>query len=224
MRAVNLLPREAVRERRGIPSVVPLAAAIAVPVIAVSLVLVGYSSAHSAVTVERGQLDALRAQGAVVGPVVAPAVVSSSAELATQRTQRLAALQDALGKRVAWDVTLNDIARVLPATVWLSGMTLASPTPADVAPPAPPAASTTTTTTTTTTTPAPAPAAPPTPTGFTMSGFAYTEDDVALLLQRLQLLPSLKEVTLDSSAEATVGTKSVVQFQIAATVQAAGPQ
>jgi hypothetical protein len=57
-----------------------------------------------------------------------------------------------------------------------------------------------------------------------MGGFAFTEDDVALLLRRLQLLPSLSNVSLVStSAQAASGTKTLLQFQVTAVVQPASP-
>ena len=72
------------------------------------------------------------------------------------------------------------------------------------------------------TTPAPAPTTGPTsgPAGFTINGYTYTMDDVALLLQRLQLLPTLSNVTLGSTSGSTIGLKSVVQFSITATMVA----
>ncbi len=44
-----------------------------------------------------------------------------------------AALQDALSKQMPWDVTLDDLARVLPSDVWLTALSVQTPTPANVA-------------------------------------------------------------------------------------------
>ena len=57
---------------------------------------------------------------------------------------------------------------------------------------------------------------------FTITGYAYSHDDVAHLLARLALVPSLANVTLGSTSSATVGPKAVVQFTVNATMQA-GP-
>jgi Tfp pilus assembly protein PilN len=215
MRAVNLLPREAIREPRKIPSTLPLVAALTVPLVAGALVIIGYSGAHSALAVKRAQLAALRAHAAPVATAVSPATVSAAAGLVDQRTQRLAALRLALGKQLPWDVTLRDVARVLPADVWLTSLGATSPSPADAVTAPAPVASTTTT---------PAPPAQPSSSGagFTMGGYAFTEDDVALLLRRLQLLPSLGNVTLVSTTSQTeTGSKPLVQFQLTAVIEPA---
>jgi len=215
MRAVNLLPREAIREPQKIPSTLPLVGALAVPLVAIALVIIGFSGAHSALAVKRAQLAALRAHSAAVATAVSPAAVSAATGLVDERTQRLAALRVALSKQIPWDVTLREVARVLPADVWLSTMSTTSPSPADVVPAPAPATSTTTT--------APTPPAQPTSSsaGFTMAGYAFTEDDVALLLRRLQLLPALGNVTLVSTSQTMSGSKPVVQFQVTAVIQPA---
>lgn len=213
MRAVNLLPREAIREPRRIPSTLPLVAALAVPLVAGALVVIGYSGAHSELAVKRAQLAALRAHAAPVATAVSPAVLSAAAGLVDERTQRLTALRLALSKQIPWDVTLREVARVLPSGVWLSSLGAISPSPADaVTAPAP-----------ATTPPPPASPSSSSP-GFTMGGFAFTEDDVALLLQRLQLLPSLSNVSLVStSSQPATGSKALVQFQVTAVIQPVSP-
>jgi Tfp pilus assembly protein PilN len=224
MRAINLLPKQAVGARRGgLGSKLPFIGSGLVPVAAVILVFVGYSSGHSVVTAKQAQLTTLNAELAAVKPA-AVSVVSTPAldtsGLVAERTQRLAALQTALGYEVAWDTTLLNLARVLPANVWLTSLVVKSPTPADVAPPAPPpvaTTSTTSTTTTTTATPPPAPVAPP--VGFTIVGSTYSQADVAALLQRLQLLPTLSDVTLVSTTAQPVGKTPVVGFNITASIQ-----
>ncbi len=204
MRAVNLLPRELAPERRALPKVVPLAGAIGVPALALMLVVIGYSRAHATVSANEAQLAAARAAAAAAERAAAPAVAAPSpaADLASVRTARLAALRDVLGKEMPWDVALGQLARVLPAGVFLSDLTASSPTPAGT----PTAA---------------APAAGSTATTFTINGYARSELDVALLLQHLQLLPSLSGVTLTSAAQTTVGKTPLVQFSVTASVQAA---
>jgi Tfp pilus assembly protein PilN len=206
MRAVNLLPQEATRERRaGLPNTLPLVGAAAVPVIALSLVVVGYSQEHSIARTKRGELAALRAEVAKAVPATAPTLPDVSG-LVSARAQRLTALEDVLGKQLPWDTTLRELARALPANVWLTDLTATSPTPADSTAPPPTAGST------------PTPPSTPT-TSFTIDGYTYAQDDVAALLERLQLLPSLSNVSLASSARATIGKQSLVQFQVTAVVQ-----
>jgi Tfp pilus assembly protein PilN len=206
VRAVNLLPREIAPERPPVKDVLPHLFAASVPLVAASLVFIGYSRAHADAASQIGQVAALQLEVERATPVAKTKTVDTSALVST-RAQRRAALEDAVAKEVAWDRTLGDVARVLPATVWLSDMTVVSPTPADAAVP---------------TTPAPAPTTGPTsgPAGFTINGYTYTMDDVALLLQRLQLLPTLSNVTLGSTSGSTIGLKDVVQFSITATMVA----
>lgn len=206
MRAVNLLPRELIPERAPAKEVLPFLAAGSVPIVAAMLVFIGYVRAQTDASDQLGRVAALQLEIAHTKPLAVTKTVDTSA-LVNSRAQRRAALADAIGKQVAWDSTLGDIARVLPGTVWLSDMTVVSPTPADSLVPS---------------TPAPTPVTGPSsgPTGFTINGYTYTMDDVALLLQRLQLLPTLSNVTLGSTSNSTIGLKKVVQFSITASMVA----
>jgi hypothetical protein len=120
MRAINLLPKQAVGEASaGLNGKLPFVGAGAVPVIAAILVFVGYSSGHSAVATKETELATANAAVVASQPVVAPVsttpIVSTSG-LVLQRTQRLAALQTVLANEIFWDDTLRDLARVLPTT------------------------------------------------------------------------------------------------------------
>jgi Tfp pilus assembly protein PilN len=173
----------------------------------VLLVFVGYTNAHSDAATQLGRVAALQLELARTKPATAVKTVDTS-ELTSSRTARRAALQVALSRQMAWDRTLGDVARVLPSSVWLTDLTAVSPTPAD---------STAVTSTSATTTGA----GPSSGTsGFTINGYTLTMDDVALLLQRLQLLPTLTNVTLTSTAGTAIGEKPVVQFSIAASIVA----
>ena len=206
MRAVNLLPRDIAPERPGFKEALPYIGAATVPLLAASFVFIGYSSAHADATDQLGHVSALQYEIAHTKPVAVTKTVDTSA-LVSSRSQRLAALQDVVAKEVPWDRSLSDVARVLPSSVWLTDMTVVSPTPADSTAP---------------TTPSPAPATGPAagPAGFTINGYTYSMDDVALLLQRLQLLPTLSGVSLGSTSQTTIGLKDVVQFSITATMTA----
>ena len=56
------------------------------------------------------------------------------------------------------------------------------------------------------------------PNAFSIGGYTYSEDSVARLLTRLQLLPMLSGVTLGTTTSSSVGNKPVVQFLVTATV------
>ena len=202
MRAVNLLPREDPRtRRRGMPSPWLLLSAAA-PLVAGSLVYLGYSSEHSSVMANRAQLTVLQSRLAARTPALSN--VAAETGLLSQRTTRLAALQDALAKEMPWDQTLDDLARVLPKQVWLTSLSAQSPTPAATA---------------TSTIAAPTTGAP---TGFTLQGYAHSQAEVADLLSRLSLLPMLSNVSLASTSTSTstsASGPSFVQFEVTAGLQ-----
>jgi Tfp pilus assembly protein PilN len=122
--------------------------------------------------------------------------VSESTQVASQRATRAAALQTVLGMQVPWDVTLGQVARVMPEGSWLTTLSALSPTPATVGTSS--AAS---------------------PTNFTLTGYAPTHAAVSHLLERLALVPSLGTVALESTQSTPIGKKTVVQFNITASVQ-----
>jgi hypothetical protein len=55
-----------------------------------------------------------------------------------------------------------------------------------------------------------------------IDGYTYSQPDVARLLARLATLPSLGRVTLTSSKEEVVGSKSVFHFTIVADLSQPG--
>jgi Tfp pilus assembly protein PilN len=194
--AINLLPVDLAQSARKKPSLA-VAVAGAVPLLSVSLVIVGYTAAHSALAVKRADLAAVQAKVAELSPATLGS--SADANLTSLRTARRAALDDALTKRVPWDATFRDVARVLPSNVWLTSLNVISPTPADASSAAP---------------------SSPNPNGFTIQGTTYSAHAVAVLLQRLQLLPELSNVALQSTTTGGGTTsKPLVQFEIAAVVR-----
>jgi Tfp pilus assembly protein PilN len=207
MRAVNLLPRDDPKGR-GLPSPWVLLAAT-VPVVAGSLVYLGYSSEHSGVVENTARLAVVQAQIDKLSR--AQAVLNAQSDLVGLRAQRQSALQDALSKSVAWDVTLTDLARVLPKGVSLTSLNAQSPTPAGSA--YVPSSTT--------------PAAPAGGAAFMLQGVADNHDQIAMLLERLSLLPMLTNVTLGSTTttQPTVGAgtgtgpaPAQVNFQLSATL------
>ncbi|HZT53880.1 MAG TPA: PilN domain-containing protein [Gaiellaceae bacterium] len=199
MRAVNLLPREIVgtgKQPATLRTAAPIVGAVLVPVIAIGLVVKGYSSAHSLVTSRSAALAAVQAELAAVPKTASATATPDYGTLVAERTQRRTALDAALASEVPWDRALADLARVLPSNVWLTDLKAAGPT-----------------------TPAPAPVPGAAGgTAFTLTGYTYTNDDVAVLLTRLQLLPTLTSVSLTSTSKTSVGSKDVVQFTITADV------
>ena len=203
MRAVNLLPKDAARSRPGAtkkretPKHLPAIVGCVLGALVIAFLGMQTMSAGSAASDAQAELDRLNQLIAATPPPPA-GPPAADAELANQRTQRSAALASALSRRIAWDRVLRRFSLVLPDDVWLTGLTLSSPTPAAVAAGSPVSNA---------------------PTGFIMSGFTYSHDAVARLLSRLQVVPDLTNVQLQSSTRTKLKGRSVVSFSIAAAVR-----
>ena len=230
MRAVNLLPAEPKRTRKA-PGVVTQVALVA-PFVVGGLLAAGFLLSSSQANSKRATLQALQDElAALPAPSRQP---QQNPELATERSLRIATLSATLQSRLVWDRVLREISEVLPGDVWLTTLSAQSPeTPTTVAGPAPAptgatgASGTATTTDTTATTTAPATtttAAPPPPAPTTvqplnLQGYTYSQDGVARLLSRLQVVPALENVKLVSSTESVVSGQTVVSFTITADVR-----
>ena len=209
MQAVNLLPRQLVVAPGRSLQPLALVGAAAVPVIAVILVAIGYSSASSTVAAEKAKFAALQTQIAALGGVTSatPKTATDTATVAqwnaliAERTARRAELDSVLSQELPWDSMLRNAARILPNDVWLTALNLQSPVTFGASAP---------------TSSAPGAA----PTDFTISGFGESEQSIALLLVRLRLLPTLANVSLGTTSSTTIGSKAVVQFTVTASIQA----
>jgi Tfp pilus assembly protein PilN len=215
VRAVNLLPKDE-RRGRGESSSRRMQLLVAVPVLAIVLIAVGWLLTGATVKDDQSTLSTLQAQLDSM-PRPKPTQRQSPA-LAIQHEQRVAALAGALSGRLAWDRVLRHISSVLPSDVWLTKL-IAATTTASAPAPAPSTPATTTTTSSTTTTPTPTtPAALPSATSLEIDGYTYSQEAVARLLARLAVVPDLSDVQLKTSALSLIGKRTVVQFTITATV------
>ncbi len=187
MRAVNLLPRA--EARRSVKGNLPVITGVVGAVVVTAALCTGFLMSSATVAKKRDQLDAARAELALVPP---PAAKQSSAgtELAGEESQRVAALQTALDGRIAWDRVLREVSLVLPSDVWLSTMTLTAPDPGTTA-----------------------------GQGFSIAGSTYSHDSVARLLSRLELVPDLTNVQLQSSTFTKAGKHGLVSFTILADIR-----
>ncbi len=196
MRAVNLLPRELDRDRKGLQ--LPVVVGCAGAVLAAAVLAGGYLSASSSVGSKNAKLAEVEAQiAAVPRPEAQPATVTG---LPAERQARVAALATALAQRVAWDRVLREVSLVLPDDVWLQSLNATAPTPGG------------------------ATTAPGTsvPNGFSIHGFTYSQTGVARLLSRLTVIPDLTSVTLQSSTTSKVADRPVVEFTIVGNVRLGG--
>jgi Tfp pilus assembly protein PilN len=190
MRAVNLLPEDAQPRKVGLPPLAPTIG-VAASVLALGVVVAAVHVESGTVSSRQHELDAVQQRLAQV-TAAAPKSSGSAVSLLGTRGQRIAALNAALSGRVAYDRVLNQFALVLPDDVWLDSLLLSSA----------PAASTDTTT--------------PAPSGVTITGYTYTAESLARLLQRLSVVPTLKDVALTTATTQHRGSKDVLQFSLTA--------
>jgi Tfp pilus assembly protein PilN len=210
MRAVNLLPRDVAKTRSRKVNV-PVLTGMVAGVLVVAVLAGGFVRESSKVAHKRTELEAARAELALVPAPVAQD--STSSTLVSEQSRRVSALQLALNGRVAWDRVLREISLVMPDDVWLSGLTLQVPSSSSTA--LPPTDGTTAAPTTSGTSTL--------PTDFTMNGKAFSHVGVARLLSRLALLPDLDDVTLGhSTRQTTPGKRGSVEFSVLANVRTPG--
>jgi Tfp pilus assembly protein PilN len=206
MRAVNLLPKDAVRVVTRMQKIA-VGVGTGGAVILTALMAMMFLSASSKVHDAQLTLADLRAQLAIIPPPAASPSAGATA-LAAQQGPRVAAVTAALQRRVAWDRVMRELSLVLPEDVWLSKLSAKSPvSPATPSTPGAPLA---------------APPAGGPPTQLTIDGYTYSHDAVARLLSRLAVIPDLQNVALQSSTLAKIGTQKVVHFSIAADLRSPG--
>jgi Tfp pilus assembly protein PilN len=201
MRAVNLLPRQQVEQKRERPNTLALVAGIGGA--AVLLVLVGgFLLANRSVDRQRQALaDAKAMLAATPAKTLSAKTQAFRSTLLSQREERSLALAAGLGKRVSWDRVLGHVAQVMPSDVWFTKVngTVPLEATASAAPLTGPSA------------------LPPTPNQLTIAGQTYSQASVARFLARLQVDPDLKNVQLQTSQ--SDAQLPVVDFTIVADVR-----
>jgi len=204
MRAVNLLPRQQVEQKRERTNTVGLVAGIGGAV--VLLVLVGgFLLANRSVDRQRQALADARAMlAATPAKKLSAKTQAFRSTLLSQREERSLALAAGLGKRVSWDRILGHVALVMPDDVWFTKVN--GSVPVQTAAP-----------TTSTAAPVGPSALPPMPTQLTIVGQTYSQASVARFLARLQVDPDLKNVQLQTSLPDQ--TIPVIDFTIIANVR-----
>jgi Tfp pilus assembly protein PilN len=225
MRAINLLPKDDKR-RAGAskpPSAVVLTAAIGAVV--VTALLCGlFLLSHGKVTQKQATLDGLQRE---LGAIPKPATdqVQRTDALVADKQARITALNGALARRVAWDRVLREFAMVLPDDVWLITLTGSSPTlSTSLTGPTATSSSSGSSAASAATTGVQAPpgAATDTDVMFSVEGYTYSQNGVARLLSRLQVIPDFEHIQLLSSERATVGGRSVFHFRVGADIRQPG--
>jgi Tfp pilus assembly protein PilN len=202
VRAVNLLPRGE-RTKRTTAEQAPIFVGLGLLLVLFVVLSVLFLGASASVKDKQNALGDEKAQLAQLAPL--PKAQSAlEAGLAGEQKARVSAVTSALSRRVSWDRVLREFATVLPGDVWLTSLSAHAPSsPASAAPAAPTA-----------------PGAAP--TGFVINGYTYSQDGVARLLSRLNVLADLTNVQLQTSSLTKVGLQDVVQFTILADVAPPG--
>lgn len=196
MRAVNLLPQ---RERRtpGFAGArTPLAVIGAIAVLG-GMGLWGYSlhgqvdDVKSDVATATAERDGLREQ---LGAFQAAQARDAAQEV------RTGAVVGLVTGRVNWERLIRDLTAVMPRDVWLTNLKgetdVASAATAGAAAPTPNVANATV------------------PRGIHLDGYAFTQEQVALLMARASTVPGLGEPRLASSEVQSGDVKDVIHFVI----------
>ena len=166
------------------------------------------SSKQHALASQQAQLAAVQSRAQVVKD--AEAKVSAG----------MTVVNSIVSQRMVWDSALGDLARVLPGGVQLTSLAATAPAPPVPVAPVAPTSSDTSSTSATTTTATTLPVAPVAPaTTFTIAGVAPSNVRVALILDRLALVPWLSNVSLQTTSRQPTGS---VLFTVNATVQSNG--
>jgi Tfp pilus assembly protein PilN len=201
MRAVNLLPRQQVEQKRERQNPVALIAGIGGAAVLLALVG-GFLLANRSVDRQSQALSNARAMLAATPAHKLSAKTQAFRQtVLSQREERSLALASALGKRVAWDRILSHMALVMPDDVWLTKVSGTVPLqsalpPGTLAAPTGPSA------------------LPPAPTAIEIDGYTYSQPSVARFLERLQVDADLQNVQLKTSGTTMLGAQKVVSFTI----------
>jgi Tfp pilus assembly protein PilN len=194
VRAVNLLPRDDAPKsfEKNRGVVFGAAGGVALVTVGLCTMLLGTGGA---IKDRRVTLESLQAELASL-PRRSNLDPSVEAGLGAEKSARTGALSTALADRVAWDGVLRQISQVLPQDVWLASLVTTGATAE--------------------------PGAVAEPPGVEIAGSTYSQSGVARFLSRLAVVPSLTNVTLQSSQSVTTGSQRLVQFSIRAQVKTQG--
>jgi Tfp pilus assembly protein PilN len=160
---------------------------------------------HQLVNSKTKELANNKAQIAAVQPQVDTIKAAQAAV-----SGRLAFAQSVTATRMNWDKALNDFAKVIPTNSYLSSIQVTAPVTAATAATAAAAPTTlpSTDSTGSTDTTAAAEPTPPSVSTMTLAGVAPSTPGVALVMDRLSLLPWLSDVALTSAARTDNGSNN----------------
>jgi Tfp pilus assembly protein PilN len=203
MKALNLLPQDIKLPKTTVRPWVAYAAVGAVALLVGGGMGFLYLNETQHIADRESTLEDMEAQLAALEAEAAQAQADSAdgSALAGEALTRATALSFALDGRRGWDRLLRELSLTLPDNVWFSSMVSAMSTPAPVLPTAPAVATT--------------PVAPaPVTSSMTITGYALTQEDVAQLLARLEVVPEFSSIQLESATQTEIGEQSVIEFSV----------
>jgi len=209
MRAINLLPKDAERARRTTPDPALLTGIIGFAVVFVALGWMFMSASQNAQD-KQAQRDDLAGQLAEIDRLnPPPRFLPIQQTMGSLQAPRVSAATSALAYRIPWDDILGQIARALPSGVKLTTLNATSPTSPNTSLVQSGGGATTTA------------------TNLQLGGWTYAQESVALLIKRLQLLPSLvrSSVALDTSTKSAAAGgvgRPYYTFAISAQIRSPG--
>jgi Tfp pilus assembly protein PilN len=204
MRAVNLLPKDAERARRTAPDPALLVGVAGLAIVLATLFSM-YMSASSKVQDKKNQRGDLQNEYAMLTKVnPPPKVLLVQQTMAPLESARISALASALSYRIPWDSILGQVALAMPSGVKLTTLTATTPVSANPQYAASSAGGSTTAGV------------------LNITGWAYSQESVFLLMTRLRILPPLTNVALISSTENTGAKPVTYNFSVSAQIRAPG--
>jgi Tfp pilus assembly protein PilN len=197
MRAVNLLPRDAAKQRQtpfGISQQnMPAVVGAGLGVLVAAILGVSFMHASGKVSEANSRLREVQTQLANTPAPPQPKPVPN-AQLADEQSAYVTAVSTAIGSRLATDRVLRELSLIFPDDITIASMTVGQST--DLTGPT---------------------------ANLTLTGYTYSHDSVARLLSRLSLVPDLSNVVLGSSSlgatDSGTSTAGTVSFTITADVK-----
>jgi Tfp pilus assembly protein PilN len=186
---VNLLPPEIAEKRRARKIQAGLGAAVAASVVGVGA---AYLMAHSSASQAQSDLANAQAQTSRLQTQVSQ--YAGDETLRAQLTGEQTMLSTAMGQEIQWSHYMNDLTLRIPDNVWVTQMSLSEGAATGAAPAA---------------------GAAPTVAGIgsvSVSGTAFTHDDVATWLDSLAKEKGYANPYFSNSAESFIGSRRVVNF------------
>ena len=216
MRAINLLPRDDKR-KGGTKPTNPIVLTAVIGGVVVTALLCGlFVMAHGGVSSKQAELDGLQHELAAI-PTPAQDQVARADALAADKDARITALNAALARRVAWDRVFREFAMVLPDDVWLQKLSGQPPTLSTAL-----AGPTSSSSSTSGTSGAPPNVATDGAVMFLVEGYTYSQDGVARLMGRMQVVPDFEHVQLLSSEQAKLAGRTIYHFRVGADIRQPG--